>query len=345
VLSILRNPPTQISVMFWDVNGTITSRDKLDEEVAQQIIFLAEMGVYHAFITGRDRIWLQDFLVNPMRKICEDKGLDSEKVLGNMGFYPELGLIYLEPPSLTPLIFEGVEDHPLVSSSLRQRLATLFWQGKSLQEWGEGEKIPPRFYVSRDANGNGFLFPMVPYEIDVGVKFPDFIWSESKELIGTAEIVREVDNHISLRRASKINLVVKILEELLEYWEVKTVSVSPVSTAINFAPIIDSVSLDKDWTVGRVLKQLSDRVNLSVEEIAGRAIAIGDGKADFLFSRPLIDGKPGLNIPFVFVGSEENYQPRRDQEMNVIIRSSDGKFGPEVTRDVLEHLQRRFVSL
>ena len=345
---ILKESPNEISVIFWDVNGTITlPQGDVDDVIASKIIKLADKGVYQAFITGRDRLWLQGFLVKPIKEICEAMKVNQEKVLKNMGFYPELGLVSLEPPSLTPVIFEGIEDHPLISSSLRERIATLFWQEKSLREWKEGDAVPPRFYVSRDANKKGFLFPIVPQEIDVYIKLPDFIWSNSKELIGTAEVIREVDNRISKRRSNKINLAVKIIEGLLDYWDVKAVSVSPVSTAINFAPIVDGVALDKAWAVGRVLKQLGEQTGTPLVKIASRAVAIGDGKADFLFSQPIINGKQvGINISFVFVGSEKNYQPTEEQKKNVVIKpASEDLTGSRLTRKVLEFLEVKFYPL
>jgi len=332
--------PARISVIIWDVNGTITFKDQLDEEVIKEILQSAAQGVQHIFITGRDRAWLVDFFVIGLREIAGKANIDYQKAISNMWLYPELGLIFLEPPSLTPIIYEGVKDHPWVISPLRKRIATLFWQVDKLQEWKEGDKIPSRFYIIRDANRKAYLHPLVFEDVSVDIKLPDFIWSDTKEIIGTAEIIRENDNQISPRRRAKIDSAVQILEALLEYLEIKTISISPVSTAINIAPIVDGVALDKDWATGRALTHLAKQKGWDLNRVIQQTIGIGDGMADFLFSYPIINGKAETNIPFVFVGPAELEVPQK-QKANTIIWSEKEFSGPAVTKDVLIFLKEK----
>jgi len=339
----LENLPQKISVIIWDINGTITLKDQLDEEVGKVIVETAVQGLQHIFITGRDRAWIINFFVTSLRRISTKEGIDFDQVLSNIWLYPELGLIYLISPSLTPTLYEGIENHPLIISPLRQRLATFFWQVHQLQEWKEGEDVPPRHYIIRDANGKGFLCPLIPQEIEISVKLPDFIWSDTKEIIGTAEIIREQDNQILRRRQTKIDLATRIIESFLDYWEIRDVSVSPVSTAINFAPVVDDQALDKDWAAGRAIVNLAQGKNVDLSKILKETIAIGDGKADFLFSRPIFKGDKRENIPFIFVGHGKPKVPKEQEDNTVIWATTQS--GPIVTKEVLDYLKGRFQPL
>lgn len=57
----------QFSHIIWDIDGTITERDVLSEDVMFKITILAQRyGVYHSFITGRDAKWIIEKLIEPM---------------------------------------------------------------------------------------------------------------------------------------------------------------------------------------------------------------------------------------------------------------------------------------
>lgn len=336
--------PKEISIFIWDVDGTITFKDKLHSEVGKMILTTAAQGVQHIFITGRDRGWLTSVFVEDLAEVKSELGMNEAEfaqAFANLRLYPELGLIFLEPPSLTPKIFPGIDNHPLVSSSLRRRIASLFWQEHQLSKWNEGAEIPPRFYVGRDANKQSYLFPFVSHDIDVGIKLWDFIWSEAKEIIGTAEVLREIDGSILPQRRTKIMMAVEIIRDLLTYWGEESISVSPVSTAINFAPVINGLVLDKDWAAGRALADLAKEKNIDVQKLARVTVAIGDGPADFLFSRALLNKRKTLALPFIFVGPEnaKPFRLTREQEESLAIVPQGEFFGPEVTAEVLAWLQ------
>ena len=279
--------PAEIEIIFWDVDGTITEKDEVDPEIAKIILHSATEGVMHNFVTGRDRFWLIKKFKKILVEIAESDGLDSQKVLSKMGFYPELGLVSFDPISEEPKIYLEVSNHPLVSGTLRERLAGFFLQAKDLQKF-DGE-IPPRHYVIKDANGVAYLFPMIIQELDTRIKLPDFIWSESKELIGTAEVVRDSENRITQQRLDKIILAANILRGWLEYLgHDKEVSLSPVSTAINIAPILDGIPLDKDWAAGRIMQDIQSRseVPVTLEELAQKSIGIGDRRSRVCGCKP-----------------------------------------------------------
>ena len=163
----------------------------------------------HNFVTGRDRFWLIKNFKNVLVEIAGEEGLEVTSVLSKMGFYPELGLVSFDPISEEPKIYQEVSNHPLISGTLRERIAGFFLQEKDLRKFEDD--IPPRHYVIKDANGISYLFPMIIPELDTRIKLPDFIWSETKELIGTAEVVRDSENRITQQRRDKILLAAGII--------------------------------------------------------------------------------------------------------------------------------------
>ena len=77
------------------------------------------------------------------------------------------------------------------------------------------------------------------------------------------------------------------------------------------------------------------------KEIAKRTIAIGDGKADFLFSCPKGKGIEGEEIGFIFVGE----QFVEELERNVIWQAISPHRGPKVTLEALRIIKERFSPL
>jgi hypothetical protein len=332
VYRILREEgiPRRTRHIIWDVNGTITVGDIPDREVLERIVALAEKGVHHSFITGRDRRWLEKMLISPL------SGMEGfEKAVENFYFYPELGLIKLDPVSGRIETTDLIENHPITDPSVRQRIASLFYQTKNLIPYQGEEK--QGYFVGGDADGNFFLIPEAP-----GVEFPWFFWSDSKELMGSAEVIRNLDTSLNKEYAAKINRSAERLEGIFRDWGLKEwIKVSPVSTALNLVPIVSGIPLDKDMAAGIALYNLSQRLQVSIHQVCAQTVAIGDGTADLLFTTPII----GL-IPLFFVGPKSQLRPTALQEKQVALLAEGAleegkKTGPEVTREVLELIESR----
>ncbi|MBU2577815.1 hypothetical protein KKA69_03200 [Patescibacteria group bacterium] len=322
--------PRRTRHIIWDVNGTITIGDIPDREVLKRIVALAGKGIHHSFITGRDRRWLEKMLISPLGEI---EGF--EKVVDNFHFYPELGLIKLDPVSGRIEVTEIIKDHPITDPPIRQRIASLFYQAGNLLPY-QGEERPEHF-VGGDANGNLFLIPEASE-----VEFPWFIWSEFKELMGSVEVIRNLDTSLNKECAAKINKSAEKLEEIFREWGLKEwIKVSPVSTALNLVPIVYGTPLDKDMAAGIALYNLAQRLQVSIHELCSQTIAIGDGTADLLFTTPIL----GL-IPLFFVGPRSQLRPTALQEKQITLLGEgaieDGKeIGPKVTREVLQLIESR----
>ncbi|MFH1720224.1 MAG: hypothetical protein ABH856_01275 [Patescibacteria group bacterium] len=105
--------------------------------------------------------------------------------------------------------------------------------------------------------------------------------------------------------------------------------------------------MDKDWAVGMILNQTRESLirkgkTVTVEDLASRSIAIGDGYADFLFSRPRIaNNNQFLDVAFAFVGPKDQTHKNPDKIKNLVVRS-EGYHGPQATNDILEQIQDRF---
>jgi hypothetical protein len=323
--------PPKLRHIIWDVNGTITNSDIPDGEVLEKIMILSSKGVHHSFITGRDRHWLRKMLIAPLSKM---KGF--EKSAGNLHFYPELGLMELDPISGRIKITDLIKDHPLTNPAVRQKIANLFYQGQGLIPYPGEEK--PGYFAGGDADNNFFLIPKTP-----SVEFPHFFWSDSKELIGTAEVIRNLDTSLSKERVTKINESAERLENVLRDWELKgLIKVSPISTALNLVPIVSGgIPLDKDMAAGLALYNLSQKLQIRIQEVCSQTIAIGDGTADLLFTTPVL-----ALIPIFFVGPKSQLRPTVLQERQIALLAEgaikEGKeTGPKVTKEVLQLIESR----
>ncbi|MBU1326999.1 hypothetical protein KKB64_05685 [Patescibacteria group bacterium] len=340
--------PEKIDTVFWDVDGTITDRDIPDPRIIQTILQTANQGVNHNFITGRDRFWLEENLKPIFDQVAHEEGIDINSVLPNIHYFPELGLMSMDPISGEPREYEGIRDHPLINSSLRSRIASFFLQTRDLLPADGNTRPPSRHFVIKDANGIRCFCPFRPHDLNPEIKLPDFIWSDTKELIGTAEVVRDAEGRISPERQAKILLAAEIINKFLQYWNYhEDIILSPVSTAINIAPVVNGIPLDKDWAIGMILNQTRESLirrgkTVTVEDLASRSIAIGDGYADFLFSRPRIANNQFLDVAFGFVGPKDQMHENPDKTKNLVVRS-EGYHGPQATNDILEQIQDRFI--
>jgi hypothetical protein len=322
--------PAKTRHIIWDVNGTITIGDVPDKEVLETIMALANKGVHHSFITGRDRKWLQKMLISPLSKM---EGF--ERAVETFHFYPELGLIELDPISGNIEVTSMVKDHPMTDPAVRQRIANLFYQGQNLIPYQGREKTG--YFVGGDADDNFFLIPEAPV-----VEFPYFFWSEAKELMGTAEVIRNLDTSLNKECAAKINESAEKLENVFRDLGLKDlIKVSPVSTALNLVPIVGDLPLDKDMAAGIALYNLSQKMQMRIHEICSQTIAIGDGTADLLFTTPIL-----ALIPIFFVGPKSQLRPTVLQERQVALLAEgaieEGKeTGPKVTKEVLRLIESR----
>lgn len=170
------------------------------------------------------------------------------------------------------------------------------------------------------------------------VPFPNFFWSQTKEVIGTAEAIRTEKGELLAQSEEKIGETAQELTRLIREMGLDLhIKVSPISTAINIAPIINGTALDKDWAAGRILLLADD-----AEIAAQSSIGIGDGRADFLFSKPLVNGQR-LDVAFAFVG-KPNQKPEEKELLENLVIEAKNYSGPDATMDILEELKDRFIT-
>lgn len=325
--------PGQIKHFAWDVNGTITKGDKPDQEILRMIVEAARKGAHHSFITGRDAEWLKNFLISPLEKI---EGY--EEVKEKLHFYPELSLIILDPVSGEEEMTDMVVGHPIANPEVRQKLANLFYQPENLNPYNGGEK--PGFFAGKDANENAVWFPEKPE-----ILFPSYCWSTSKKVLGTAEVIRKIDGTLNKKCAAEIQNDVARLENLFKDWGLHNhIKPSPVSTAINFVPIVSGIPLDKHMATGLAVRIVAEKIGVSIPEIIGQTIAIGDGTADLLFTTPIM----GM-IPLIFVGPKSQLRPSIDQERQLAILGqgaieAGGLIGPVETIKAMKIIMPRIAA-
>lgn len=118
--------PAEIKTIFWDVDGTITEKDKVDKGLAQILVETAANGLNHHFITGRDRFWLQEHLIPPLKKAALGLGYDPENILKKMAFWAEVGIIALDPVKDQGQIFKELENHPLITERERENRQSVY---------------------------------------------------------------------------------------------------------------------------------------------------------------------------------------------------------------------------
>lgn len=321
--------PPKIRHIIWDVNGTITIGDIPDVEVCERIITLAKKDVHHSFITGRDRKWLQNFV----SFLSKFEGF--EKVVENLHFYPELGLMNWDPISGQVEVTDLIKGHPILDSKVRQKIAGLFYQDKNLKPYQGEEK--PGYFIGGDANGNFFLIPENPE-----VEFPWFIWSSEKQIMGSAEVIRNPNTSLRKDCAEKIGQSAERLAVIFRNWGLgDLIKVSPVSTALNLVPIVSGFALNKDMAAGIALYRLAQRLKMNINQICSQTIAIGDGLADLQFATPIVG-----QIPICFVGPKTQLIPTAFQKEQIALLGEgaiveSGATGPKVTREVLQLLDSR----
>jgi hypothetical protein len=318
--------PKNLVHILWDVDGTITKADNPDPEICQKIISLADKGIHHSFVTGRDAKWLKKF-INFLSYLS-----GYQEVVDKLHFYPELGLVKLDPVT-------GItKKEQIFKKEVRKKLAGLFYQTKDLEPY-QGKKVYGHF-VGGDAEGNLFLIPENPK-----VEIPYLIWSDSKQVIGTAEVMRNPDRSLNQKMANMVNRASQeIAFKLLKFGLQDLARVSPVTTAINIVPIINEYTWDKDIAAGIACSALKKILGINISDIFQRTVAIGDGLADLKFATPIIG-----QISTCFVGPKKQFTPTSIQEEMVAVAGTgafeeNGAIGPTVVKEILQLLESKIPS-
>lgn len=338
--------PDKISVVFLDIDKTITGGDVLDLDIAKLLVDLAKRRIRIVFVTGRDRFWLVKNLAEELKNIA---GANYKVIAQFLQFDAELGLVSIDPLSFMPEILSEAKKNPLVIASVRERLASLCWQSQNLTPYQASDQVPPHYQIIKDANNNAFLIPHNRHKIDAAIKLPEFIWSDSKEIIATLEAIRDaVKREVPPEIEAMIPSATQILQAFIDHWHMgDSIRISPVGTAINITLILDGLVFDKDWAAGKTLRRIHQETGIDVIKIAERSIAVGDGRADFLFGRPYFGNNQYGDIAFAFVGAKDQFTDKPEEIRNTVINPLPGHKGALVTLEILRMLdeQSRFEAL
>ena len=323
------NHPTMlrpVSHIIWDIDGTITERDRVSVEVLIKILRLAQSGIYHSFITGRDTDWIIKFVIDPMKRF--DCFAD---VKDKLSFDAEVGCMTISPTG-EKIIHLELQTHPLYTNEkgIRDTLKKLVYQPEnpqSLQPTPRGVTPPPDIY---DANGEGYRITSTsppPCE--------RYIWSHHKEVFATLEKIRDASGTWDTFDQAPY---VKIIQQAFDNAGLANeITIQAASTAIDIVPISKGGhQLAKSWAAGRVLEKLGSQYSLN--RVVSQTIAIGDSKSDLDFTIPDFSTELQYEpIPIIYVGSEQNLDGSELQD-NIMIQAK-GETGPRVASAVLDFLK------
>jgi hypothetical protein len=304
----------RFSHIIWDIDGTITEKDILSDEVTIKILDLAQNGVYHSFITGRDAGWLIKQLIKPMQKF-----FNFTKVMQNLVFYAEVGCVLINADAqgnYRRTFIEEIENHPLRADegNIRAVLKGLAFDPdnpEKLRRWQRGDPIPTGFDPIYDANGVGYL-------VDVSQPAPachPYVWSPTKEAFATFEKIRNEEGGVkSFDQAPYEEIIADAIAKAGFADQIKT---ETVSTAINIVPAINKTPLGKSWAAGRAIMNIQEHKlsrSVGLDTVVTRTVAVGDGMADFDFTVPSFPTElrallQHSTIPIVFVGQERDLPP------------------------------------
>lgn len=321
--------PEDVSVIFCDVNDTVTKGDKLDITLAEFLVEIADNGVRVVFISGRDRTWLSANIRCPLLNMAKRMNLS----VANIALYAELGLVSIDIATGTPTFHQGVYSSSWTFAPGRERIAPFFWQPKDLKVLKPGDQPQARHYIGFDANGLAYQIPMFPHQSTI---FDDFIWSDTKEIIATAEAIRDPGLNVPVKTKQKIESAATTIKQILKYMGIQDVTVVPCGTAIDFIPNFNSMVFDKSWAVGMILEDLSKKSSRSVGDIAHMAMGIGDGINDIEFTNPLLSNGLRIALKMAFVGPSvllgDTLNP------NIFATANNGFCGPIATLEILKEL-------
>lgn len=318
-----------VSVIIWDIDGTITDPNgEVNHEVAAKIINLGLKGVYHVFITGRDSGWIVKNVIEPMKKFY-----GFSRVHDNLIFFAEVGckLVTVDARgNVIQKVHPALENHPLRCNQfgIRDALKAVCYNPETLEKYEEGRQINPTEYeVIYDANKVGWLVSRSAPRPE----FPYHIWSIYKEVFATLENIRDAEGRALYFRQDP--WAEKLQKEVIDRLGLSNeIGIEIVSTALNIVPKINGVALGKSWAAGNALLHLWEEKlgkAFTLDEIINKAIAFGDGKADFDFTIPffkqeIAEGLERKTIQLVFVGEEEDLPSDNELLKNVIISANGG---------------------
>ena len=340
--SVVRDHCDDVSHIIWDVDGPIVFRDKPDFDVLRFIAKLAKAEIFQSFISGRDASWLVKNLINPLKEVFPG----FHQYTRYFSVYPELGTITFDLLSGERIINPSLENHPLTRFDIRTALSMLALKTFMLGKYQPGTKIRSNCRIGGDAEGNLYLIPK-----ETNVLLPFLIWSSTKSVIGTYEVLR--DEHGDVPNLEMGEIVKVIMAKIKELGLEGKVSIAPTRTAIDIAPIVNSNALNKDVAGGLAISQVREKTtsDYSLIDITGRTIAFGDGKTDFLFTLPIQQKNPGENsrpnrIMMCFVGPVAQYELQYEKVGLVWLKGdgaivAGGKIGPEVTLEMLEYIWQK----
>lgn len=333
-----------ISHIIWDIDGTITDENgEVSQEVAAKIINLALEGIYHSFITGRDAKWIIEKVINPMKKF-----FNFTRARDGLVFFAEVGciMININPAGdIEQRVNSAVENHPLAMNKddIREKIRSLVYDPRDLQEYQLGMKISPSQELVYDANREGLL-------IDRSQGAPPchpYIWSIYKEVFATFEKIRDEAGKVqSFDQTPYEEIVGRVIQEAGFQ---DSIAVEVVSTAINIVPKVDGLKLGKSWAAGSALQNIQQQKlggAVLLEEVVAKTVAGGDGIADLDFTVPTFPAAIGetlkrKNLQIIFVGGEQDLphlaSPTGELCNNIIIQAT-GKGNLEFNwpRDIIE---------
>ena len=324
----------KFSHIIWDVDGTITEGDTLHSGVLRNIAELAENGVFHSFVTGRDAAWLIEHLIADLAQLNRD-------VLMRMNFFAEIGSVNIEigadgsyKTSINPLLAE----HPLVQNrgGIRDRLRALVYDPALLHVGGYDKNNDIVIY---DANGIAYLIARVT----TPPPFPDYIWSSYKEAMATFENIR-----LSYGEAAYIadhSSCVETIEQIIKDDGLEnSIAVEPVATAINIVPAVNGIRYGKAWGAGQAIGALARAQKISSRALVNKTIAFGDSISDLDLGTPLLDGGMRVGrLPVVFVGNPSTLLGFYEEQLSriAILNTMTTMSGPRTTERALRYLRRR----
>ncbi len=312
-----------ISHIIWDVDGPITENDNLEPAVAAKIINLALEGICHSFITGRDAIWLDKNVIKPMQKYY------SFPIARNkFKFYAEVGCIQMSQTSDNKLkytLHPSIKDHPLVNDSNGIRTALqncVYNPDNAIKQFKVSDKLKLSQKIEYDANRDGWIFDEKKrprcFNYILGTKWGIVTWEKVRNKKGQ---VADFNQKPFVDEAKKI-----IKDKGFE----KKIAVEEIGTAINIVPVINNQILGKSWAAGIALKKIWDKdlgKRTSIESVINKTIAIGDGRADFGFTTPIIEkNKTNKCLNFIFVGGKHDIPKAHESDAklieNMVIRAT-----------------------
>lgn len=301
------------SHIIWDIDGTITDEyGHLDNEVAAKIINLGLSGIYHSFITGRDRAWAIANVIDPMKEFWS-----FPRAHDSMTIYAEVGCLPTTVDAAGKIhsgIDPDVENHPLRTNvdGIRDSLKALVYNPDELTKYEVGADVTPPHEVIYDANDVGWVVDRAKG----GPSCHPYIWSTTKEVLATLEKVRTREG--KWRTFDQSPYIESIRKLIVEKNFANHIDIEEIATAINIVPKVGERKLGKSWAAGKALLNIWEHKlgkRIALEEVIGRSIAVGDGRADLDFATPTFAGsefarlEQGKKMQIIFVGDESDLPP------------------------------------